>query len=164
MIKQLIDVMGELQNVYESIYRVSLSKKDHIVANDIQKVGETVKQEWELLGDASALDEKRAGIVKEIAQQHGVAEEGVSLHDICAWGTPEEDKRLHEISERMNALLNDQKKLNAENQSLINLHLEYMDYMINMFLVEPQVSSIYGNSGEVDEGGAGNKRIIDSQV
>lgn len=164
MIEKLIDVLEEMQKTYGTIYGVSSEKKEAIVANDVQKVGEAVKKEWELLGEAAELDERRAELVQQIALAHGVQEEDTTLHEICAWGTPEQAERLHTLSERLNTLLSDQKKLNLENQSLINLHLEYMDYMINMFLVEPQVSSIYGNSGEVGEAEAGNKRIIDSQV
>ncbi len=161
--EKLLKSLEALVEMYETIYSVSLQKKDYIVENDIQKVGETVKREWELLNEVSALEEKRAEAVKELVSDRGIIGENLSLSDICACGTQEEAANLQAVSERLKKLIDRQKKINTENQGLINLHLEYMEYMINMFLVEPQVSNIYGNSGEVEEGSI-NRGIIDSHV
>ena len=76
----------------------------------------------------------------------------------------EEKKRLSAAVDRLKALIDMQKKLNAESRALIELQLQYVDFMINTFLKEPQVSNIYGNSGIVEETETEHKGIIDNQV
>ncbi len=62
---------------------------------------------------------------------------------------PDKRQELEFVSKDLKNLLEKQKQINEENRSLIELHLEYMDYMVNTVLKEPQVSDIYGNSGVV---------------
>lgn len=161
----IIDILHQLSNMHREIYKVSLEKKEAIVQNDVQRVGEIVKTEWEILGQISDMEEKRLSVVRQIMNT-GSKEDvhGPTLDDICKMTSPKEAGELESAAEELRLLVDEQKKINAENQALIGLHLDYMNYMTNVFLKEPQTSNIYGNSGEVEDEGLDNRGIIDSSV
>lgn len=164
MIENVIGVLYELADLYREIHGISLEKKEAVVSNNVERVGEIVKTEWTLLGKISDLEEKRLQMVREVLGADAVGDSGeAALEDICKHGTPEETKELKNAAEALRALIAEQKKINAENQALIGLHLDYTDYMINVFLKEPQAGNIYGNSGEVEEENP-DHGIIDSSV
>ena len=162
MIKDVIGILHDLADAYREIYKISLEKKEAIVSNNVQHVGEIVKLEWEALGRISDLEEKRLLVVRELVPGEDTADP--TIEDVCQYVSPEEAAELEGAAEDLRLLVGKQKKINAENQALIDLHLDYMDYMINVFLKEPQTSNVYGNSGEVEDDSLDNRGIIDSSV
>ena len=165
MVKDVIDNLQSLKDIYQKMFDISLQKKQAIIDGDIQAVSEIVKQEWELLSEISNLEEDRIQIIHKILIENKVdPDESVSLLDMEQYAAEGESSVLKETAEELKRLIDAQKKINNENKGLINLHLEYMDYMVNIVLKEPQVSNIYGSSGEIPNDDTENRAIIDNQV
>lgn len=165
MVKDVIDNLQSLKDIYQKMFDISLQKKQAIIDGDIQAVSEIVKQEWELLSEISNLEEDRIQIIHKILIENNVdPDESVSLLDMEQYAAEGESSVLKETAEELKRLIDAQKKINNENKGLINLHLEYMDYMVNIVLKEPQVSNIYGSSGEIPNDDTENRAIIDNQV
>ncbi len=165
MIDKMLETLQKLKDVHRKIYDCSLKKQECIVKNDVPAVGEIVKEEWALLNEATGLESKRSEIAAQIGREQGIADgKAITLQEILGIAGAEQKKQLEDISEELRALIEKQKKINAENQSLIDLQLEYMDFMVNTFLKEPQVSDIYGNSGAVEDPGIKARGIIDSEA
>ena len=165
MVKELIDNLQNLKNIYQKIFDISLQKKQAIIDGDIQAVSEIVKQEWELLFEISNLEEERMRITRKILTENDVdPNESVSLSDMERYADEGETRALKETAGELKTLIAEQKKINNENKGLIDLHFEYMDYMVNIVLKEPQVSNIYGSSGEIPNDDTENRAIIDNQV
>ncbi len=164
MINKLIAQLEEIYAKYEDIYEYTLQKKACIISNDAQKLNDTVKKEWELISFVMELEEKRIALTKDIASEFNLDLDTVSLADIAAKCPAKEAAALNLIAEKLKEIFEKQKVLNAEVKGLIDLHLEYVDYMVNMFLVEPQTNNIYGNSGVVEDGNTKGVNIFDSQV
>ncbi|MDL2238558.1 flagellar protein FlgN [Christensenellaceae bacterium OttesenSCG-928-K19] len=163
MIGKVVDLLRQIEGVYKELYALSEKKQERIVANDAEAVSEIVKEEWRILTEAEELETKRGEAVREYLEQKGDAA-GSTLQDVLAVASPEEREKLEVVSGELRELLEKQKKINAENRSLIELHLEYLDYMVNTVLKEPQVSDIYGNSGMVADVSTANKGIIDNEA
>ena len=165
MLKDIIDNLQCLKQIYQQIYDVSLKKKQAIIDGDVQAVSEIVKQEWELLSRVSDLEEKRVKAVQKFAEEKGIEpDERLSLSDMEKWVHSEDYGKLRKIAEELRHAIAAQKKINNENKGLIQLHLDYMDYMVNIVLKEPQVSNIYGSTGEIPNDDVENRTIIDNQV
>ena len=45
----------------------------------------------------------------------------------------------------------EQQAINVQNKDLLELQMEYMNFMIDNFLREPQINNIYGNNGVLQE-------------
>lgn len=165
MLEKMLGILYELAGVHRKIYGISLEKKEAVISNDVQRVGEIVKTEWELLSRIGELEEQRLRLAREMVRiEASAGDSEPTLQEICKHSSPDEAAMLQNVAQELRTLIEEQKKINAENQALIGLHLEYMDYMTNVFLKEPQTSNIYDNSGEVEEEGMTNRGIIDSSV
>ncbi len=162
MTDTVIGLLVEIKEVYSKIFDLSQQKQQLLIANKAEEISDVLKEEWGLLSEASELENKRVEAAEALFP--GKNGEDITIDDIAAIASPEEKKHLLEVSGELYKLLEDQKKLNAENQSLIELHLEYMDYMVNVVLKDPQVSNIYGNSGIVEEPAGGARGVIDSEA
>jgi len=162
MIDKVTALLRELNEVYGQLYELSQKKQQYIIANDSKAVSDIVKEEWSLVGKASDLEKDR----NELVQTHFGKGEGtqVTIEDVLAKAKSPEREKLREAAVELRDLLEKQKKINKENQSLIELHLEYMEYMVNTVLKEPQISNIYGHSGAVEESDITNKGIIDNEA
>jgi flagellar biosynthesis/type III secretory pathway chaperone len=162
MIDKVTALLRELSGVYEQLYDLSQQKQQSIIANDSGRVNEIVKDEWALVNKASDLEKKR----NELVELHFGKGDGtqVTLDDVLSKAAAAEKEALKAEAGRLRDILEKQKKINQENQALIDLHLEYVDYMVNTVLKEPQISNIYGNSGTVEESEASNRGIIDNEA
>jgi flagellar biosynthesis/type III secretory pathway chaperone len=164
MIDKIMDLLTELKGTYEKIYDLSKQKQESIIAGDAQTVSGIVKQEWALLSDASDLEKQREDIIDSEFAEWKKNGRQFTINDLIEV-TPREIKgQMKELATEFMGLIEKQKKINKENQSLIELHLEYVDYMVNTVLKEPQISNIYGTSGAVEEADMSSRGIIDNQA
>lgn len=164
MVERLVGALDQLSALYEKMLELSTRKNECIVKSDVQAVGDIVKEEWLLLSEIGKAEEERARVVCEIDAGVVAGTENITVQNVIDAAQGEEKKRLSAVADRLKALIDMQKKLNAESRALIELQLQYVDFMINTFLKEPQVSNIYGNSGIVEETETEHKGIIDNQV
>ncbi len=161
MIDKIIALLEELKNLYGELYNMSKLKQKHLIANEAQEVSDIIKEEWSLMSKATDLEDERTAAVKELL---GREEEANSFEEIMQMAAPQQREQLKMVSAELRETIEEQKKLNAENQSLIELHLEYMEYMINTVLKEPEVSNIYGNSGTLSDRAIDPRSILDSEA
>ncbi len=161
MIDKIIALLEQLKEVYSKLYDMSKKKQEYIIANEAQHVSDLIKEEWHLMEDATRLEDERNSLVLSLLQGK---EEETSIQEIIKVANPGQQAKLVDISDELKGIIEKQKRINAENQSLIEFHLEYMEYMINTVLKEPDVSSIYGNTGTVDDSGIDNRSILDSEA
>jgi hypothetical protein len=162
MIDEIIDLLERLTGLYKKLYDVSLRKKELIVANDAQGVSDLLKEEWNLMSEATDLEDERSAAVSRLLP--GGGEEVSSVPALAGMASPGQAERLLAAAALLKELLDKQRLINKENQSLLELHLEYMEHMVNTVLREPEVSNIYGSGGRVEERGIDNRSILDSKA
>ncbi|MGI6152241.1 MAG: flagellar protein FlgN [Christensenellaceae bacterium] len=163
MIIRTIEILEKLRALHEEIYALSEVKREHIIAGDAQALSEDVKKEWELLRQAAELEDQRSRITTDFARANGLDEKSVTIYDVAQAAGEEQKAQLEKTAGELRDILYKQKQINEENRGLIELHLEYTDFMTNTFLKDPQISNIYGNSGaEIDPDNG--KGIIDNKV
>lgn len=164
MIDRVIDLLQQMYEKYAEIYSLSEKKKEQITQGDAQAMNETAKEEAAILSRITELEEEREKLVREYFQKNGkLTEVPATIEDLEELADEQQKQKLRELALQLREMLEKQKQINQENQTLIRLHLEYTNYMVNTFLREPQISNIYGNTGTVDENDP-NESIIDNQA
>lgn len=162
MIDLIILKLIQLYEAYLELYELSSEKRTQIISGDATLVQETVKKEWTLLSKLTEYEEEREQLVDQLCKKEDASD--LTLDDVLDLSTEDQKKKLEMAAFNLREILKKQQEINAENQSLIELHLEYADYMINIVLKEPQLSNVYGNSGVVAELDPENKGIIDNEA
>ncbi len=146
LIKELIETLTEQNNIYQSLLDVASKKKVAIIENKIPNLQEFVKEENILIGRNQRLDKKRIEIFKDISMVLGKNGE-LSLKDIisCMKGQ-EGEKELTAIRENMLEILPKLKSLNDQNQELLTISMDYVDFSINMIRASGGNSPTYYDS------------------
>ncbi len=164
MIDKIMELLTELKEVHEKLYDLSTKKQEAIIASDAERVNGIVKQEWVLLSEAGDLEKAREEIIDSEFAEWQKNGRQFTMQDLIEVTPPDMKPQMKSLAAGFSELVEKQKRINHENQSLINLHLEYMDYVVNTVLKEPQISNIYGTSGAVAESEITNRGIYDSQA
>lgn len=146
LIKELIETLIEQNNIYQSLLDVASKKKVAIIENKIPNLQDFVKEENVLIGRNQRLDKKRIEIFKDISMVLGKNDE-LSLKDIisCMKGQ-EGEKELIAIRENMLEILPKLKSLNDQNQELLTISMDYVDFSINMIRASGGNSPTYYDS------------------
>lgn len=132
LIKELTETLTEQNNIYQSLLEVSSKKKVAIIENNISNLQEFLKEENVLVGRNQRLDKKRIEIFKDISMVLGKNED-LSLKDIIeAMKGQEGEKELTEIREKLLDILPKLKSLNDQNQELIKISMDYVDFSMNV--------------------------------
>ena len=123
-----------------------LKKKVAIIENKIPNLQDFVKEENVLIGRNQRLDKKRIEIFKDISMVLGKNDE-LSLKDIirCMKGQEGEKERIA-IRENMLEILPKLKSLNDQNQELLTISMDYVDFSINMIRASGGNSPTYYDS------------------
>lgn len=146
LIKELIETLTEQNNIYQSLLDVASKKKVAIIENKIPNLQDFVKEENVLIGRNQRLDKKRIEIFKDISMVLGKNEE-LSLKDIISYMKGQEgENELIAIRENMLEVLPKLKSLNDQNQELLTISMDYVDFSINMIRASGGNSPTYYDS------------------
>lgn len=143
--------LEKLCGIYAAILESSREMQAHIVKGDAQAVGEDVQQQRELMGQLSAEEDVRMQAVAMLAAELGLPQESLILSRIGELAGEEKGAELEKKGAELARMAREQQAVNMQNKDLLELQMEYMNFMIDNFLREPQVNNIYGNNGVLQE-------------
>ncbi|WP_250278449.1 flagellar protein FlgN [[Clostridium] colinum] len=132
LIKELIDTLEEQNNIYQSLLDIASKKKVSIIENDISTLQQFIKQENLLVGKNQKLEKKRIEIFNDMSMVLGKSND-LSLKDIIDTINGQEGhKELTLIREKIIDVLPKLKTINDQNQELIKMSMDYIDFSINV--------------------------------
>ncbi len=162
LIKELIDTLTEQNNIYQSLLDIASKKKVNIIENNILGLQEFIKEENLLIGRNQRLDRKRIEIFKDISMVLGKNND-LSLKQIIESIKGQEgEKELIDIREKLLDILPKLKALNDQNQELIKISMDYIDFSINIIRASGGNSPTYYDSlgNEIN---ASDKKMFDAK-
>ena len=162
LIKELIDTLTEQNNIYQSLLDIASKKKVNIIENNILSLQEFIKEENLLIGRNQRLDRKRIEIFKDISMVLGKNND-LSLKEIIESIKGQEgEKELIDIREKLLDILPKLKSLNDQNQELIKISMDYIDFSINIIRASGSNSPTYYDSlgNEIN---ASDKKMFDAK-
>ncbi len=162
-IEAVANLLEDINNSYVRMIELSEKKKGYLIRADAQAVGETVKEEWELLKEINGLEKHRMQAVGRLCKAWNMQDGEATLEEIINRAEGEMRVRIKKTRDALKTTIARQKNLIDQNKRLLMLHFEYMDFMVGILLGDTG-NSIYGQSGAMQETNAGNVGILDSHI
>lgn len=132
LINQLIDIFESQIQIFSAILETSYAKKDAIIKNDIENLKKVTDEENLLVGKNSKIEKIKTQLYKDIAFVLNKKDEDINLTKLIELTREQEEcKKLIEIKEETEKVLKEMKKINDQNQDLINISLEHIDFTMN---------------------------------
>lgn len=148
----LISILTEHRNVQKKLYSLGLDKKNVLIKNDVQRIGEMSSAESAFIQQLMKVEKQRVKETQRLFEEHENAERGVGLEALLNSASERERTELLCLRDEIIHLAEEQKKINTENKRLLQTHIEFTESMINVVTqTNEAVSHIYSGNGSTGE-------------
>lgn len=131
LIVELIDTLKQQNDIYKSLLETASRKKVSIIENNVANLQEIVKEENLLVGKNQRLEKKRLELFSDISMVLG--KNDITLKDFIQTIKGQEgEKELTKLREDMLDILPKLKTINEQNQELLQMSIDYVDFSINL--------------------------------
>ena len=159
-IEDLIKVLKSEEEIYSKILKVSNKKTEMIADENIEEIEKISKQEEEYIKEARLIEYKREDQITAIEKSLDIE----SISDISSLLNYVDDEKikiqLTETQKTFTNTLNELKRVNSMNNTLIQDALEYINLNLNL-MTQASTDGTYGNKSGEMEVQTQNKNIFD---
>lgn len=159
LIDELITILDEQNKIYETLLDIASKKKVAIIENNIPMLQEIVSEENTIVGRNLRLDKKRVEIFNDMSIVLNKKDLTLS-HIIETVKGQEDEKELIKLKERAKDLLPKLKTINDQNQELLQMAMDYVEYSMNL-LRATNAPAYYDSMG--NEINLSNRKMFDAK-
>lgn len=143
--KDLLNILDEELMLYKTILDLSNNKTTLLKENKVKELEAMTKEEESLVANVIEKEKLRIKEVKNICVRYGKPEQSLKIEELCEFIDNSKEELLSYKKEIM-AILEELKKVNKLNSTLINSSLEYVNFAVNM-LTETSTNPTYQRGG-----------------
>ncbi len=134
LVDNLITVLTQECDEYETVLGLARSKTPVIVAGDLDALGKITDEEQSHADRLQNLDNARSKVTADIANviNRDVKELKLAALVDMLDKSPEEQKKLSEICDRLSTVVHELARVNAQNSELLRSSLEMVDFELNL--------------------------------
>jgi flagellar biosynthesis/type III secretory pathway chaperone len=159
----MIGILEEQRDLQASLVSLSEKKIKAITAGDADTLQGIVEEEKGLLGRIKLIEKKQAQSVVRIAQQLSVPVSDVCMTLIIDVAAGAQKETLAHLRGELSGLVEKQLKCNDTNMKLLQMNLDYVQFLINA-TSRQQVGPTYGSEGSIVGTAAGKRKLLDRKV
>lgn len=149
VLKPLFTTVGALLREHEQLLTLAKRKKEVLIKGDIDALNEIVKGEAQIVQNIERLESDRMGAGRLLAIRLGIPLDELTASKISAASSPEDAKRMDELTDQLRNVITELKRLNDLNKLLIEQSLQFVRTSIELLTESPHVPT-YGGSGETN--------------
>ena len=134
LIENLISILKQESVEYEALLGLSMKKTPVIVSGDLQALQQITDEEQVVAGKITNLDNRRAEIMKDIANVTNKDVNTLKLVNLIQMleSRPSESKQLAEVYDKLKNIVGHVKRVNEQNGDLIKQSLEMIAFDMNL--------------------------------
>ena len=134
LMEDLIEILNQEYLEYEELLGLSSKKTLVIAAEDLEKLSQITDEEQASVGKIQKLEKKRLSAMSDIAAVLNKDVETLKLTDLVRVldKRPSEQKRLAEVRDRLFTTAGQVRRVNSQNQELLNSALEMVQFEMNI--------------------------------
>ncbi len=131
-VDELTDILTRQKSFYENFLELARSKKEALIANNLEELSDIVAGEDELTQKIETLEAERKSISERISQLLGKEEINISL--LLDYIEGERSEQLAAVQEEMQDLLDELSRQNEQNRQLLLQAMKLNEISLKMFL------------------------------
>lgn len=135
LMENLLSVLEQEEGQYRVLLELSRRKTPVIVGGDIGELQKITDEEQGIIEVLHNLELKRGEYIKDIANVINKDVEELKLDNLIKMlaKSPEEQKRLSEITDRLRDVVSHMREVNAHNKTLLEGAMELVEFDLNIF-------------------------------
>ncbi len=161
VLKELI--MREI-SAYEKLILLSKQKKEAVIKNNFSDVDDIITKEQAVITKIKSLERQRDDVTNKIAYELKAEKGSVRLGEIIDIAQGETKQEFISLREKLEKIIFELSRLNALNKALINTHLKYSSFCIEVVSGYLNALTTYTNSGKANDNEKSNYSLLDRTV
>ncbi|MCY9528651.1 MULTISPECIES: flagellar protein FlgN [Paenibacillus] len=135
-VQQIIGTLTLLNDLHKQLLDIAEEKKQVIIKNDVEGLSQLMTKESRLLKQVAEVDEDRQQATQQFILEKGIRSQlNLTVTEIARLVFQAEERvELLRSKEELTRTIEKLKKVNLQNQQLIQQSLEFVDFSLNMFL------------------------------
>lgn len=152
IIYDLVDILTQQKECYEGLNTLAVYKTEAVTNKSLELIMQIVDKEEEFIGRLTLLEKKRESILKDISLVTGIPFGTITVASIVEkiGKNQEVATTLNSLKDELRDLMNQLKKQNELNRSILEQSLEFVDFSVNALQSVHQtgLTPNYGRPGE----------------
>lgn len=162
-IERMIDILNRQRDQQAALVALSQRKVRAITDGDVTALQTITDGELETLGRISAIESEQSACVDELSQELVVPVNDVCMSLLIDRAEPDQSRRLKTLRQELTALIDQQSRYNETNMRLLEMNMQYVEFMINTSRGE-KARPTYSATADVETAGAVTRRLLDRKV
>ncbi len=135
LMDDLVQVLESENGEYEKLAELSKKKKQVIIDADVPQLEKIVDLEQDVASKIQNLDNRRRKVMHDMAVVLNKPEQDFTVDTIIEMldSQPKEQERLQNVKKQLKATLAEVRKINEQNQTLLNQALEMVEFDLTLF-------------------------------
>ena len=131
----LIQVLENENREYEKLAELSKEKKQVIIDANVPALEQIVDKEQDVASKIQNLDNRRQKVMHDMSVVLNKQEQDFKLDTIIEMlsSQPREQERLQNVKEQLKTTLAEVRKINEQNQTLLNQALDMVEFDLTLF-------------------------------
>ena len=135
-VQRIMESLALLNDLHKQLLDIAEEKKQVIIKNDVDGLSQLMTKESRLLKQVAEADEERLQAAQEFILEKGIRSQlNLTVTEIARLVFQAEERvELIRYKEELTQTIEKLKRVNLQNQQLIQQSLEFVDFSLNMFL------------------------------
>ncbi|MFP4662670.1 MAG: flagellar protein FlgN [Halanaerobiales bacterium] len=132
--KELAEVLNKEYKEYLKLNDLAQSKKDTIVNNDVEQLGELIKDDSEIISKINELEKERSRIIGEICRNNNLASEDINFTQLINVIPEPWKDELCKVRNQLLEVIDELHTQNEQNKYLVTEALKLNNASLNIFI------------------------------
>ncbi len=163
LMRELEGVMSEELGLYVGLLQYAKCKKEALINNDVDEISRLSKLESESLERIKYTAIGREKVLTSIAREYDYSGP-VDFNFLSSKLPLSERGEFETLRAQYKQVVEELRALNALNQNLLRMQLQYTSFCIDSILQMEPMSGTYASSGQIHEGSTAARRFIDREA
>ena len=159
--ENFLTVLQQTLDLYRALLRLSIHKRDDLIAADASMLERMTQQEELLVLQVSKMETIRKPLLGQIARAYGILPDDLTISKACELAPGPVSERLTAIREEFETVSDELVPLNRSNTQLIEQALTFVNYNVNL-LTRSTAGTTYAPQGKTSQGSA--RLMIDQKA
>ncbi len=131
----LIQVLENENKEYEKLAKLSKEKKQVIIDANVPALEKIVDLEQDVASKIQNLDNKRQKVMHDMSVVLNKSDQNFTVDTVIEMlnSQPEEQQRLIDVKKQLKTTLDEVRRINEQNQTLLNQALELVEFDLTLF-------------------------------
>ena len=135
LMDDLVQVLESENKEYEKLAKLSKEKKQVIIDANVAALEKIVDLEQDVASKIQNLDNRRQKVMRDMSVVLNQSEQDFTIDTVIEMlsSQPKEQQRLQNVKKQLKTTLAEVRKINEQNQTLLNQALEMVEFDLTLF-------------------------------